>query len=175
MGMLFNTEQTTKMLAMVNRQFAADDFGGNFEEWRRIKDEVHPTTAKGKRLHDLAFDHSVVPGNDDINRKARSRWRKWLKQLNTETATPGDPTNPNGTAWALPFGAATVTLDQEIRRQVFNALSDNNCIELAFNIVPLPGSSSPKIAVGSKLAVWTDTGPKFSYLITLNTMRVDQL
>ncbi len=174
--MLFNTEQTTRMLAMVNREFANDDTGGNFEEWRRRKAESHPTNASGKKLHDLAFDHNVVPSNDDTNRKARSRWRKWLKQLQTETIVPNDPANPNGTAWAIPAaGAAAVPLDQELRRQMFNALSDGNCIELAFNAVPQAAGAASKITIGSKQAVWTDAGPKFAYLITLYTLRVDQL
>src|SRR5262245_23414121 len=56
-----------------------------------------------------------------------------------------------------------------LRRQMYNALSDPNCVEIAFNVVP---STAVSIDPSQRI---TTQGNEYIYLITIKTKRVDEI
>ena len=177
MGMLFNTEDTVKMVALVNRHFAAGAHGGAIDAWRDQKNEVKKFT---KSIWALADDNDLVP-EKDLAHKARGRWRKWLNQLGQEPAAVNqDPppfdnpgTRPAGT---LPADAATyTTVEKELRRQIFNALNDANCTEIAYTAIPgTVASMGGRISI-SKGQTVALSGTAYIYLINVATVRIDDI
>ena len=183
MGMLFNTEATTKMVALVNRHFGSDRSGGAIESvWRANKADVAPVA--GNRLWTLANTYGVLPDpSDDKFGSAKARWKKWLNHLQAAANTvaaeappppaPQPPATLTGAGGYLPPSLATYPhVDDELRRQIFNALNDTSCVEIAFTVIP-----SSSISINQCQFVWMPATQNATYtaIVTINTKRVDDL
>jgi len=188
MGMLFNTEATTRMVALVNRHFGSDESNGGIESWRQNKSDINPGAGgkAGNSLQSLAWTYGVLPeaNADSQFGKIKARWRKWLNVLQSATGVPADGANDQpigGVAcpwiavnnYLAPKVATYSNVDLELRRQLFNALNDKNCLEIAFTVVP---STSVSIAAPT-FAVIATPGNAGTYVcaITVRTQRVDDL
>jgi hypothetical protein len=160
MGLLFNTEQTTKMLALINRHFDADKHGGGMSMWRDRADDVDPSAGNRKKLHEIARAHDVYPdAREDALGKTKARWVKWLKLLEAQAqvataSVPGDPAAgdfPNGQMpanWkAAPANGSNFRVGEELCRQIWNGLNDPNCIEIGFVVVPWTSMSIRSVAI----------------------------
>ena len=82
-------------------------------------------------------------------------------------------TRPNGTL--TPDSTVYTTVEKELRRQIFNALNDTNCVEISFTAIPgnaaaLGGRIS--IAKGQTVII---SGNTYVYLVTVSTVRVDEI
>lgn len=178
MGLLFNTEQTTKMLALMNRHFGHKDYGGAIEAWKDRIDDIDPRPANRKELLRIAKEYEIHPdpAEDKLGR-TKARWHKWLKHLEKKdlTAPVADPAPPpNG--WVAPHLAPYAPLPnpipsvgKEICRQLFNVLIDPYCVEVAFVTLP---STSVSVDVGQIVPIQGNT---YTYIITIRTKRVDEI
>jgi hypothetical protein len=175
MGMLFNTEQTVKMVALVNRHFAAKQRGGGMEDWRSNAADLNPNTSTAT-LWAAAFKYNVLPSkSEDFGGGATARWKKWLNnQLSAVTTNSvQDPSKPSGGNWAVSFNS-TYTVENEIRRQIFNALNDSACVEICFTVVP-----STSISVGNGVCIPITREPPvpgaYIYSLTVYTKRIQEI
>lgn len=191
MGMLFNTEATTKMVSLINRHFSSDFSGGAIEAWRDRIDDIDPTKGGRLALPKLAKEYEVHPNpEEDKLGKTKSRWIKWLRHFEnaTQQTEIKDPAKGDFPSGAIPAGwlpapakptadpATWINAGKEWGRQVSNGLRDPSCVEITFAIVP-----SSAISIGSPQIVKTVKPPPsfpanpYSLVVTIYTKRVDEL
>ncbi len=177
MGLLFNTEQTIKMVALMNRHFGHKDHGGAIEAWKDRVEDIDPRNQR-KELIKIAKEYEIHPDpSEDKLGRIKARWHKWLKHLEKRnlTAVVADPAAPPG-GWPAthvapysPLPNPAPSVGKELCRQLFNVLVDPNCVEVAFVTLP---SSNVSIDVGQIVPIQDNT---YTYIVTIRTKRVDEI
>jgi|JI9StandDraft_1071089.scaffolds.fasta_scaffold55061_3 hypothetical protein len=183
MGLLFNTEQTTKMLALMNRHFGHKDHGGAIEAWKDRIDDFDPRPNNRKELIRIAKEYEIHPDpSEDKLGRTKARWHKWLKHLEKKDLSVAvtDPAAPTG-GWPAthvphysPLPNPPPSVGKELCRQLFNVLIDPNCLEIAFVTLP---STNVSIDRGQIVQIPNvlNMPDAYTYIVTIRTKRVDEI
>ena len=154
MGLLFNSRQTTKMLAVVNDAFDSDPTTGalSINSWRTPPglglpapmEYFNALSSYKLPLSQIAIQMKIFAGSGKDSPKDK-RFQKWLKALDI------------------------VGVGDTICAQVYQGLTNILCAEIYFVLVP-----SSTIAVGS---YGVAVGPPltFTWVITISTVTVDNV
>ncbi|MCA0302560.1 MAG: hypothetical protein LCH95_09140 [Proteobacteria bacterium] len=170
MGMYFNTVETIKMVARLNKHFGPSQGGGLIDKKRNKKAWFKKGGANRIPLKMSADKLKVVvDAMDDPNGDSQSRWEFWLDALATAPSQTLAPVPAPGTVAPPKSGPFNSVVDVEIAHLIFQGLADDPaCQEIVF--VVLPG---PEIAVDQPQTYGTSTG--YSLIITVRTVPIPTL
>jgi hypothetical protein len=170
MGMLFNTEQTRKMVARLNTHFAAKGPPGNgrIMKWRGKKKRALFDQDGGTAvdLVKIATDENVVvdPADDDDAGKVNAKWMTWLGEIYKAPCTRLSRFHPR-TAVAPADPSVNTTVGKELSQQIWQGLDDAaNCEEIMFTVVP----SEKTIFIDEATKIPLANG-NYTLLITIHT------
>lgn len=169
MGMLFNTEQTRKMVARLNTHFAAKGAPGHgrIAKWRRNRRRALFDQDGGTAvdLATIATDENVVvdPAEDDDDGRINAKWMTWLGQIYLAPCTKLSRFHPRS-AVAPPDPSVNTTVGKELSQQIWQGLDDAaNCEEIMFTVVP-----SQTISIDEATKIPLANG-YYTLLITIHT------
>ena len=168
MGMLFNTEQTRKMVARLNTHFASKGAPGNgrITKWRRRNKRALFDQDGGTAIElvAIATNENVVvdPADDDDDGKVNAKWMTWLGEIYRAPCTKLSRFHPRSVP-ANP--SANTTVGKELSQQIWQGLDDAaNCEEIMFTVVPSPNNIFIDEATKIPLA-----NGNYTLLITIHT------
>ncbi len=161
MGLLFNTAETMKMVARINKHFANNSEGGKLSKWRGKKKFFKKNGANRLNMDVIATNEGVRvdPADDDAQETHNGKWLHWLALLYSAPSTTLGQFYPMTVApSATPSDVGT-----ELSQLIFQGLDDTNSREIVFSIVP--GTS---ISVDE--AVKIGSSSSYTLLITVHTV-----
>ncbi|TAJ85154.1 MAG: hypothetical protein EPO41_27740 [Reyranella sp.] len=166
MGLLFNTAETMKMVARINKHFAARSEGGQINKWRKPgKKKLFKKGGPDRRsLNQIARDErvSVDPADDDDNETRNTKWLDWLDALSSAPSTTLSQFYPNSVA----ASATPSDVGTELSHQIWQGLSDEpNCKEIVVSVVP-----SDTIRVDEWQKIPPNPTGAYTLLLTVHTV-----
>lgn len=173
MGLLFNTAETMKMVARVNKHFSAASEGGKIVKWRNKRRLFKKGGPDRKFLRQIANDEGVRvdPSDDDDNDTRNQRWLDWLHELRRTPSTTLGEFFPNTT----PPSATVSDVGTELSHAIWQGLSDYSastnvgCQEIVFSIIPSSGS----ISIDEPQKIPTAGG--YTLLLTIRTVEAKNM
>lgn len=169
MGLLFNTEETMKMVARINKHFAAKTEGGRLNKWRKPgkKKLFKKGGTDRKSLNNIAVDEkvSVDPADDDDDSTKNAKWLEWLDGLASTPCTTFATFKP-----AAPASATVSDVGTELSHMIFQGLDDDpNCKEIVVSVVP---SSSISLDLWQQIP---NASGGYSLLLTVHTVEASKM
>lgn len=166
MGMYFNTEQTVKMVARLNRHFGPTAGGGLIQKKRNKKRFFKKNGPDRQALKASATMLRVsVESDDDPDGTHQTNWEDWLENLKTEPSQSLDAVPIPPTVLGPKTGPLDSFVDIEVANLIFQGLNDTACEEIVF--VVLPG---PDVAVDQPQTFGTEDA--YSLVITVRTVDI---
>lgn len=160
MGLYFNTDASIEMLDIVNSEFQ----NANIKKWQGRKEAFD--SANGNSLDAIAAFWKVHPKK---NAGKKGRWLAWLQYLHTQ---PSPVLGPYAlppladTPYPVPVAQDPSTVGEQLSRLMFQALSDANCSEIMFVLLP-----DTKVRVVSARTIAPTEGG-YSLVLTLSTIEL---
>jgi hypothetical protein len=166
MGMYFNTEQTVKMVARLNRHFGPTAGGGLIHKKRNKKKFFKKGGPDRQALKASATMLRVsVESDDDPDGTHQANWESWLEFLKTAPSETLDGVPIPPVVLGPKTGPLNSFVDIEVANLIFQGLNDTACEEIVF--VVLPG---PAVAVDQPQTFGTVDA--YSLIVTVRTVEI---
>jgi hypothetical protein len=166
MGLLFNTAETMKMVARINKHFANDSEGGKLSKWRGKKKFFKKNGTYRLNMDTIASNEGVRvdPADDDAQETHNGKWLGWLAGLYDAPSTTLGQFYPTTVAPS----ATPSDVGRELSHLIFQGLDDDACREIIFSVVP-----ATTISVDEAVKIGSTSS--YSLLITVHTVEATKL
>ncbi|MDP1748727.1 MAG: hypothetical protein Q8L22_04660 [Reyranella sp.] len=153
-----------KMVARINKHFAAKSEGGQINKWRKPgkKKLFKKGSADRHSLNQIAKDErvSVDPADDDDAETHNGKWLDWLDALSSTPSTTLSQFFPS----AVPASSTASDVGTELSHVIWQGLSDDqNCKEIVVSVVP---SDTIKVDEWQKIG----SASAYALLVTVHTV-----